>query len=515
MVCLIGTGICLVVSTVGRGAGPAGKCNRFMYPSHITKWLLGAILLIAAGLALPWHAARAATPGTVRVAVIGDYGDGSQPEADVANLVRSWSPDAVITVGDNNYPDGAATTIDPHVGQFYHQFISPYTGSYGAGAATNQFFPALGNHDWNTARAAAYFSYFALPGNERYYDYVLGPIHFFVVDSDYHEPDGITSTSAQATWLRDRLAAATEPWKLVYFHHSPYTSGVTDGPTPEMRWPFQQWGATAVLSGHEHNYERIVLNGFPYFVNGLGGCDDCLYPFGPPVPGSQVRFTGEYGAMQIEASSNSIAFSLITRLNQTIDTYTINAVAGTATPANTAVPTATQAGTATLTPASTRTPTATRTATWTPIPTDTAVATATQLPIPTDTAVATATPAPPPPTATPLATVTRTATPAGSFTLSVTPASQTVLRNQNKSYSVTLTSVNGYSGRVSLSVSGLPAHTNASFNPNALTLNPGGTAASTLKISAQKSAPPGTYQLTVKATAGSLTATQAVTLVIQ
>ena len=30
----------------------------------------------------------------------------------VANMVRSWAPDCVITTGDNNYSVGAASTID-------------------------------------------------------------------------------------------------------------------------------------------------------------------------------------------------------------------------------------------------------------------------------------------------------------------------------------------------------------------------------------------------------------------
>ncbi|MFZ1402096.1 MAG: hypothetical protein WAW03_03330, partial [Anaerolineae bacterium] len=68
------------------------------------------------------------TPGTLRFAVIGDCGGGGQAEAAVAALVTSWNPDLVITLGDNNYPAGEATTIDPHIGQFYHDFIFPYTG---------------------------------------------------------------------------------------------------------------------------------------------------------------------------------------------------------------------------------------------------------------------------------------------------------------------------------------------------------------------------------------------------
>jgi hypothetical protein len=95
-------------------------------------------------------------PQVVRFAVIGDYGSGGQPEADVANLVKSWNPQLILTTGDNNYPDGSAETIDQKIGQFYHEFISPYSGGYGAGAGKNRFFPSLGNHDWNTFQAQPY-----------------------------------------------------------------------------------------------------------------------------------------------------------------------------------------------------------------------------------------------------------------------------------------------------------------------------------------------------------------------
>jgi hypothetical protein len=260
-------------------------------------------------------------PRSIRFAVIGDYGDAGQPEFDVASRVKSWNPDFIITTGDNNYPDGAANTIDTNIGQYYHEFISPYTGSYGAGATTNRFFPLPGNHDWNTPDLRPYLDYFTLPGNERYYDFVQGPVHFFAIDSDGQEPDGNSSKSKQAVWLQTQLAASTSPWNLVYMHHPPYSSGATHGSTKVMQWPYQAWGADAVLAGHEHIYERIVLNGFPYFVDGLGG--KSIYTFGEPVAGSQVRYNGDDGAMLVEASASHITFQFITRTSEVIDTYTL------------------------------------------------------------------------------------------------------------------------------------------------------------------------------------------------
>ena len=198
----------------------------------------------------------------VRFAVIGDYGDGSQAEADVAARVASWRPDFVITTGDNNYNVGASETITAHILNDYGSFITD-------DPATTRFFPSLGNHDWYTADAQAYLTTFALPGNERYYEFVRGNVHFFAIDSDAHEPDGNDVNSAQAQWLRETMRASAAPYKVVYFHHPPYSSGV-HGSDVGMQWPFAAWGASVVLAGHDHNYERLVVDGTPFFVNGAG-----------------------------------------------------------------------------------------------------------------------------------------------------------------------------------------------------------------------------------------------------
>lgn len=258
----------------------------------------------------------------VRFAIIGDFGLAGDPVRDVTALIKSWNPDFILTTGDNNYPDGSAETMDENVGQYFHEFIFPYLGGYGSGANQNRFFPVLGNHDWNSDKAKPYFDYFTLPGNERYYDFIWGPVHFFAVDSDSREPDGVGRSSLQAQWLRDQLAASTASWKIVYMHHPPYSS-IDEGPIDWIQWPFKEWGATVVISGHGHGYERIERDGFTYFVNGLGGGP--IYGFIDLDPGSQLRFRDDYGAMKVEATQTSITFEFITRNNQVVDTWTIHA----------------------------------------------------------------------------------------------------------------------------------------------------------------------------------------------
>jgi tartrate-resistant acid phosphatase type 5 len=249
-------------------------------------------------------------------AAIGDYGGGESSEADVANLILSWQPEFIITLGDNNYPEGAANNMDNVIGQFFHSYIYPYQGNYGEGSDINRFFPTLGNHDVKTDNGQPYFDYFTLPGNERYYDLVWGPVHLFALDDLDSEPDGVGASSIQADWLQESLVASSSPWNIVYMHYPPYSSG-THGSTDWARWPYREWGADAVLAGHDHTYERLLVDGMTYFVNGTGGYS--LYDFVDILEGSQVRYNADYGALRVEATDENLLFQFFNRHNELID----------------------------------------------------------------------------------------------------------------------------------------------------------------------------------------------------
>jgi hypothetical protein len=96
------------------------------------------------------------------------------------------------------------------------------------------------------------------------------------------------------------------------------------------------------------------------------------------------------------------------------------------------------------------------------------------------------------------------------FTISATPASRSVAAGTGANYAVAGSALNGFTGTVSLSLSGLPASVGATFTP--ATIATAGT--SQLAISTSASVTPGSYPLTVSATSGSITHTAAVTLVV-
>ncbi len=305
----------------------AGSANE-----HIGRLLAGATYyarVTSVSTATNYNLAFSYTAQTLtsKFAVIGDYGLDGPNELAVANMVKGWNPDFIATLGDNNYEDGFASTIDANVGKYYHDYIFNYQGSYGAGSATRRFFPTIGNHEYGAqddtpGRLNAYTNYFDLPGNERYYDYVEGPVHVFVINSDGNEPDGNDVGSVQANWLQAGLAAATEPFKLVMFHHPAYSSG-SHGNNDWMQWPFAQWGATAVLSGHDHDYERLSVGGLTYFVDGVGGAElTPLVNIDPSV--SKYQLAGSYGAMQVNVSGTAMTFDFYTDDGVLQDRYTLD-----------------------------------------------------------------------------------------------------------------------------------------------------------------------------------------------
>ena len=97
------------------------------------------------------------------------------------------------------------------------------------------------------------------------------------------------------------------------------------------------------------------------------------------------------------------------------------------------------------------------------------------------------------------------------FSISAAPATQTVTSGQNASYTVSISALNGYTGTVAFSVSGLPAGTSALFTPASVI----GSGSSSLTIATTSGITSnGSYPLTITGSDGVLTHSTNVTLVV-
>jgi tartrate-resistant acid phosphatase type 5 len=249
-------------------------------------------------------------PTGTRFAFIGDFGYLGEDQAQVAALVAAWDPAYIGTMGDNNYPSGGGDTIDENIGQFYAPWIGPYLGAYGPGSPDgNHFYPALGNHDWDTDDAGPHLAYFQLPGNERYYDVVRGDVHLIVVDSDSREPDGIEANSTQAAWVREVARTSPAAFQIVLLHHPPYSSGL-HGDNEALQWPWAEWGIDLVVGGHDHVYERLQRHGITYLIDGRGGV--YLYDIYDAEPGSVTAFDLDHGALLGDVSDGVLRIRAVT-----------------------------------------------------------------------------------------------------------------------------------------------------------------------------------------------------------
>ena len=215
----------------------------------------------------PQQAAAAPTtplpnlPDSLKFAVLGDFGDGSEEQyelaAQMAVVHKRFPYTMVITVGDNLY--GSERPQD-----FKRKFEVPYKAVLDAGV---EFHASLGNHD---SREQRYYKMFNM-GGETYYSFKPDKqnVKFIALESDYLEAD-------QVQWLQKELEGSREDWKIPFFHHPPYSSGGRHGSHVRHREVleplFVKHNVSVVFTGHDHIYERIKpQQGIVYFVVGSGG----------------------------------------------------------------------------------------------------------------------------------------------------------------------------------------------------------------------------------------------------
>jgi hypothetical protein len=134
-------------------------------------------------------------------------------------------------------------------------------------------FPSLGNHDLGDTTNWATF--FALPGNERWYSFRYGNSSFHCLDN--YSPD--TVGTPQYNWFLSELSAdSADPAVrhiFVFFHEPPYTTNSAYSGNLRARRHlcplFERFRVRIAFQGHVHAYEHSLVNGVHYIISGGGG----------------------------------------------------------------------------------------------------------------------------------------------------------------------------------------------------------------------------------------------------
>ena len=275
-------------------------------PSTYTRAADALVIVVGVclGAAAPVHA-------DAMLLAAGDIGEctaaGQQGPHLTADLLATRPEATILALGDLAYSHGRA---------------AEFTNCYGLtwGRFSDRTRSAPGNHEYKTAGAKGYFSYWkqqARPEGHSYYSFELGDWHLVALDSSID----VSAASAQARWLRSDLAASTAQCKLAFSHHPRFSSG-KHGDALEMRAIFQilyNARVSIALAGHDHDYERFApLNpsgtvepgrGVRSFVVGTGGAP--LRALGTPRRGSEARNADAKGVLQLVLRANSYDWAFL------------------------------------------------------------------------------------------------------------------------------------------------------------------------------------------------------------
>lgn len=205
-----------------------------------------------------------------------------------ADLVTEIDPRRVLALGDLQYERGALAA-----------FRDTYADSWGAFKRRTR--PIPGNHEYGTADASGYFTYFGQepPG---YRAITVGDWRVYLLDSNC----AVIDCAAERAWLRTDLEANPVTCSAMALHFPRYSSGA-HGSQESVRgfWRIAyRHHVDLALAGHDHHYERFApmdsvgnrrADGIVSFVVGTGGRS--LYRRHGTAPGSRYFRADTFGVL--------------------------------------------------------------------------------------------------------------------------------------------------------------------------------------------------------------------------
>jgi hypothetical protein len=269
-------------------------------------------------------------PTRLRVAVVGDSGFGQPETAALVEEIAQHNPDFLLHTGDIVYRVHQERSPAAAFARKYYLPFAPVL-------RTMPVYPVVGNHEWDadTFWQGLPFVYWTFPPLEPldpggspvpsprdWYALERGPVQFLLLNTQLLLRAG--RTPEQTAWLRERLGDARFRFSIPVFHVAPYTSGLhaRDGLAIRSDWQplFESARVPLVLSGHDHNYERLIVGDIQYVVSGGGSAT--LYSLRARLPQSQV-FVARTHFVLLEITPDEIQLTALALGGEVLDRVTI------------------------------------------------------------------------------------------------------------------------------------------------------------------------------------------------
>lgn len=244
-------------------------------------------------------------------ATVWAVGDGAIPEDTddrVAARMQLEGLDRLLYLGDV-YGTGTAT-----------EYATRYHPSFGRFKSRTH--PTPGNHEWDN-RATGYDPYWGSraprTGGGHWYSFDFAGWHFISLNS--LEPHG--EGSAQLAWLRRDLARYSGSCTIAFDHYPRHSAGgYGDRESLEPAWQAMSGRAVALLSAHEHNYQRFrPRGGITQFVVGTGGRDS--YAVNKSDPRLAFATDDDFGALRMGLGTGFARFEFVALDGRRLDASSI------------------------------------------------------------------------------------------------------------------------------------------------------------------------------------------------
>ena len=265
--------------------------------------LLPAILLAGCGGEDSPPAAPPPAEGATVVWAVGDAATSGEAPQRVARMIRGGRVDRFVYLGDV-YERGTL-----------REFRRWYEPLYGTLAKRTE--PVIGNHE-HARRKEGFLPYWRAKGRavrRTWWARRLGEWDLVFLDSAApHGPH-----APQTRWLRRRIRRAGAGTCRVAFTHRPRLSAGQYGDQGDLTpfWDALRGSAIALVSGHEHNMQRLrPVDGIVQFVSGAGGRERYDVDEGD----ERVAFSSDtrYGALRFELGT-ALAWSFVADDGELLD----------------------------------------------------------------------------------------------------------------------------------------------------------------------------------------------------
>lgn len=239
-----------------------------------------------------------ATAGApVRFITFGDYGAGGEDEWAVARVSAAQSPAFTASLGDNIYLAAAPVLFDRNLFRPLRPLL-----------AQGPLLGVLGDHDtlWRGGKALA--ETLGWPGNGDRSVQRYGRIALITL--------GVEADTDDLAFLQTALAATRgADARFVIVHRPPSAENPV---LPVVRAA----GVAAVLSGHNHRYERRITNGVLCLTVGTGGAPRSDGDAFTPVSDDAVRSLAVFGTLRVDVARGQVAYAFIDSAGRTRDRFT-------------------------------------------------------------------------------------------------------------------------------------------------------------------------------------------------